>query len=414
MKRVVVLWSGCCALMALCSPVVFAEDKAGETPLAEYEGGKLTVEEFASRQPALLSWAGIGVDNEQIERAVEDMVLENMIAREAQASDVAKQPEVQLQIQRILKTAYLKEHVNLDDVEVTEDDIERYYKKNHEAYKKPDIVRISQILVPSLEEAQRLRKEVTENNWAKYAAQSKDSITAKRQGSFGEMEANQLMPELRKVAETLPLGAISDPIKTQFGYHILKVSSTPEKNYILIDEVRKDIRDELVRIKRRELLNGMQKQLWSKYDVEIDKPAIAAMVAKNQAQNANVDKTSRARPRSKVNKDSDLQVITELIDLGAIEAKKVSDTILVTNTSDRPLTISRVGSSCPCVEATVADRELKPGQVTKVAFTYDPDRMKDSARIERVVVVESDDSVDPRKYIRIRADVKRKAQGFTN
>lgn len=413
MKRAVVCVVSCCALVAFGSPLGFADDK-GATPLAEFEGGKLTVEEFASRQPALLSWAGIGVDTDQIQRAVEDMVLENMIAREAQASDVAKQPEVQLQIQRILKTAYLKEHVNLDDVEVDEDDIERYYKKNREAYKKPDIIRISQILVATLEEAQRVRQEATDSNWSKLASQSKDPITAKRQGSFGEMEANQLMPELRKVAEALPLGAISEPVKTQFGYHILKINSTPEKNYIMIDEVRKDIRDELVRIKRRDLLNGMQKQLWSKYDVSVDRPAIEAMVAQNQAQNANVDTSSRARPRSKVNKDSELQVITELIDLGPIEPKKVSDSILVTNTSDRPLQIARVGSSCPCIEATIADRELKPGQVTKVNFTYDPERMKDGARVERVVVVESNDSVDPRKYIRIRADVKRTARGFTN
>ena len=117
-------------LLAGLSDRVMAQAKDsivnGDQVVARYDDGDVTVSEFARRQPSLLSWAGIGVDADQLQLAVEDIVFESLLAEEARKSDLSEKPEVREQINRILKAAYLQQYVPAEQTEVSDAEIEKW------------------------------------------------------------------------------------------------------------------------------------------------------------------------------------------------------------------------------------------------------------------------------------------------
>jgi parvulin-like peptidyl-prolyl isomerase len=84
----------------------------------------------------------------------------------------------------------------------------------------------------ALAKAQELRKKVVDGaDFAAIAkAESDDTQSGSNGGDLGTFKRNSMVPEFEKTAFTLPVGQVSEPIKTQFGYHIIKVEKhdTPE------------------------------------------------------------------------------------------------------------------------------------------------------------------------------------------
>jgi hypothetical protein len=113
-------------------------------------------------------------------------------------------------------------------VRFSEADAKKYYEDNPDQFKVAAGRTASHILVESEAEANSIRAEVTPENFAELAREnSTDEGSAKQGGSLGPIQKGQLVPEFEKVAFALEDGEISDPVKTQFGWHIITVQITP-------------------------------------------------------------------------------------------------------------------------------------------------------------------------------------------
>ena len=87
---------------------------------------------------------------------------------------------------------------------------------------------MSHILVPTKAEAEKIRAEVTPQNFAQLAREdSTDTTTKDNGGDLGALVKGQFVPEFDKAAFALKDGEISQPVKTQFGWHIITVDTTP-------------------------------------------------------------------------------------------------------------------------------------------------------------------------------------------
>jgi parvulin-like peptidyl-prolyl isomerase len=77
----------------------------------------------------------------------------------------------------------------------------------------------------ALAKAQEIRKKLTAGeDFATLAkAESDDAGSGANGGELGTFKRNSMVPEFEKTAFSLPVGQVSEPIKTQFGYHIIKV-----------------------------------------------------------------------------------------------------------------------------------------------------------------------------------------------
>ena len=98
-------------------------------------------------------------------------------------------------------------------------------KDNNTVYKRTS-VRASHILVNSEAQALRLKKEIEDGEITFDEAAQKYSTcpSGKNGGDLGYFGRNQMVKSFEDAAFSLPIGAISNPIKTQFGYHLIKVT----------------------------------------------------------------------------------------------------------------------------------------------------------------------------------------------
>jgi foldase protein PrsA len=95
-------------------------------------------------------------------------------------------------------------------------------------------------------------------NFAELAKKySDDKGSAVTGGELGESDVNKWVPEFAQAATTLPLNQISEPIETQFGYHILKVLSRKDSNYTL-SEIEEPLVNDLA---REQLVNFLEKEV---------------------------------------------------------------------------------------------------------------------------------------------------------
>ncbi|HSO96660.1 MAG TPA: peptidylprolyl isomerase [Acidimicrobiia bacterium] len=88
---------------------------------------------------------------------------------------------------------------------------------------------VSHILVATLAEAQSLKAQLTAGaDFATLAQQqSTDQASAVRGGDVGCLDSQQFVAPFAQAAQTLPIGQVSDPVQTQFGFHLIVVTDKP-------------------------------------------------------------------------------------------------------------------------------------------------------------------------------------------
>ncbi len=147
-----------------------------------------------------------------------DSFLKKSSISKTSARDIVRN---QLQQQKLLN------HVTRG-IRFTAADAKAYYAANPSQFTVAAGRTARHILVPTKAEADRIRAEVTLQNFGELAKKySTDTVSAQQGGSLGQIQKGQLVPEFEKVAFSLKNGEISDPVKTQFGWHIITVTITP-------------------------------------------------------------------------------------------------------------------------------------------------------------------------------------------
>ena len=209
-------------------------------------------------------------DAEKKREVVEILIGEVLIEQETKRTESALEgdPEFSKELEEKLSTKALR--LLYDDevsarAEVTDEDIEKYYNENKEIYKLRETIAASHILIrPQIDsvEAKDPRKLRKAEQKAKKKAlailkelkegadfvelaksQSQDEASKNRGGNLGIFGRGRMLPEFEEVAFALPLGELSDPVKTEFGYHIIKVTQHNPERYKPLDiEVRNQIR----------------------------------------------------------------------------------------------------------------------------------------------------------------------------
>lgn len=89
-------------------------------------------------------------------------------------------------------------------------------------------VRASHILVKTKEEAEQLRTDIVSGkiSFAEAAEKYSSCPSGAKGGDLGFFSRGMMVPEFDEASFTLPVGEVSEPIKTQFGYHLIVVTAT--------------------------------------------------------------------------------------------------------------------------------------------------------------------------------------------
>jgi len=167
----------------------------------------------------------------------------------------AHKAEYRIGEQRKIKYLLLDREQARLKISVPPSDIQRYYNDNIQQYQTPEQVKASHILLKTegkdeaavRQKAEQVLKEVKSGgDFAALARKySEDDGSKANGGDLDYFARGRMVPEFEKVAFTLEPGQVSDLVKSQFGFHIIKVIDKRPGATRPLDEVRSQIQDQL-------------------------------------------------------------------------------------------------------------------------------------------------------------------------
>ena len=158
------------------------------------------------------------------------------------------------------------------NVSVSDKDAEEYYNANKEQFVSGDTVNASHILVDTEEKALELLAKIKAGEISfEDAAKENSSCPSKANGgNLGDFGKGQMVPEFDEAVFAMEVGAISDaPVKTQFGYHLIKLKSKSESETMPFESIKDEIKEGLLGEKRRAAYDSKINQLKILYPVDM-------------------------------------------------------------------------------------------------------------------------------------------------
>ncbi len=160
----------------------------------------------------------------------------------------------------------------LGEAKVTEEEARAYYEENPQKYMTDGTAHASHILTETEEQSLAAKAEIEagEKTFAE-AAQAYSTCPSKAQGGdLGTFTKGQMVPEFEKaVFEAEELGKVIGPVKTQFGYHLIRVDELNDSGKMSFEDAANRIIQELGGKKQDEIYKKTRQELIDKYGLEI-------------------------------------------------------------------------------------------------------------------------------------------------
>ena len=169
-----------------------------------------------------------------------------------------------------LKEGLLKQYaVNklISNVSVSEEEKINYFENNKEQFKKSETANAKHILVDNEEKAKELLEKINsdEITFEECAKKHSTCPSNTQGGDLGEFGKGQMVKEFEDAVFSMKENEVCGPIKTQFGYHIIKlVKINPSISYSY-EEVSQNIEQMLTQQKQQKLFDSKLKELYLKY-----------------------------------------------------------------------------------------------------------------------------------------------------
>ena len=241
--------------------------------LAVVAGGEITqndLEEIIMRYPE--DKRGYFNNEQGKKQLLEQIIAFELFNKFGLENNLDETEEYKKEIEKVKKDILTQMTINkvLSDIVITDEDMKKYYEQNKAQFKKPETISAKHILVSDIEEANSIKEELNNNSISfEEAAKKYSTCPSKEQGGeLGEFGRGMMVPEFEKAAFELEIGEISEPVKTQFGYHIILVESKNEAREEEFDKVKDMIFNQMTQQAQQKKYIDMIMQLESKYGVE--------------------------------------------------------------------------------------------------------------------------------------------------
>ncbi|HZK43698.1 MAG TPA: SurA N-terminal domain-containing protein [Syntrophomonadaceae bacterium] len=157
------------------------------------------------------------------------------------------------------------------DVVVSDEEIEEFYAEEGEMFTEPGGMEVFHILVEKEDEAKDiLAKLENGEDFADLAVKHSTCPSKEKGGDLGLInEESPMVEEFKVAALALKSGEMVEaPVKTEFGYHLIKAGEYKEPVTLTFEEVKSDIQAQLEIEKGNELFNGYLQELKDKAEIE--------------------------------------------------------------------------------------------------------------------------------------------------
>ena len=185
-------------------------------------------------------------------------------ARAAERAKIAESPEFNLRM------AYFRQKVLMDEfisrqskAAASTEAARKLFDDTMKTMKPEEEVRARHILVEKEDEAKAALARVRKGeDFAKVAAElSRDPGSGKEGGDLGYFTQDRMVPQFGTVAFQLKAGEVSEPVQTQFGWHVIKVEDKRSKPLPKFEDVQGEIETYLVRKAQQDIVMGLRGDL---------------------------------------------------------------------------------------------------------------------------------------------------------
>ncbi|KXG42937.1 peptidylprolyl isomerase [Tepidibacillus decaturensis] len=155
-------------------------------------------------------------------------------------------------------------------ISISEEEMKKYFDENKESFAEQEQVKARHILVDSEEKAKEVKGQLENGgDFAELAKKySTDTGTKDQGGELGYFGKGEMVAEFDQVAFSLEVGKISDPVKTDYGYHIIEVEDKKEAKPANYEESKNEIKDILSDQKMQDLYPTWLEDQKTKYKIE--------------------------------------------------------------------------------------------------------------------------------------------------
>jgi peptidyl-prolyl cis-trans isomerase C len=251
--------------------------------IAEVDGNPITEGDFIKEISRVPEWAREQFkDDEGKKEFIDELVKRELIYQHAQKMKLDNDADYLSKVEEFKKmtlvSIVLKKEVEeksaMDDSEV-----KAFFDQNADKFTIGTKIKASHILVGTEEEAKNVTEKLNKGEkFEKLAKElSKDTGSAPKGGDLGYFGRGQMVPEFEQAALSLKPGEVSAPVKTRFGFHVIKLVDIKKGEPANFDQSKDSIKKQLLGEKRKKIFDGFVNKLKSDAKVSTNDDTIAGL-----------------------------------------------------------------------------------------------------------------------------------------
>ena len=204
-----------------------------------------------------------------------ELINSKLLLLDARRNLYEAEPEFRAQLNKLkdsLLTNYAAEKAIAQAGKVTDADVEKFYNENPDKFNGGESVNASHILVDSEEKALELYAKISsgEMTFEDCAKENSSCPSKANGGNLGDFTRGQMVPEFDQAVFAMEIGEVTaTPVKTQFGYHLIKLNSKTEAQITPLVEVKDGIKAMLEGEKQKAAYESKINQLKILYPVDM-------------------------------------------------------------------------------------------------------------------------------------------------
>ena len=225
--------------------------------LATVDGVQITQSQVDSFIKRLDPQQAMQYQNEEGKKHIlQELINQTLFLADAKATKLEESDEFKNEISKMKDMILTQLNVNnlMASVKIDDTEVKAHFETNKTKFSTPEKTDTSHILVDSEEECKEVHNKITSNEITfEDAAKAHSKCPSKEKGgNLGSYPKGQMVPEYEAVAFNMKKDEISEPVKTQFGYHIIRLNEKQESAEAKFEEVKEQAAKDLLGTKQKE------------------------------------------------------------------------------------------------------------------------------------------------------------------
>ncbi len=275
------------------------EGKKEGKVLAEVNSGSITTGDFDRELKNLPEYLKAMADTPQGRKEMLDtMVIRELILQQASKDGLDKGAEIEEKLQdlkkRLIVESFLKKKVEVES-KVSDEDMKKFYEQNKDKFKSGEQIKASHILVKTEKEAKEVQAQLKAGgNFEELAKKSSVDSSSAKGGDLGWFGKGSMVPAFEKAALALREGQVSDVVKSDFGFHIIKLTGKRPAGIRPFEEVKEQIKGAIMPTKQQEVFQKIKEELKKTAKITIKEDVLNSVGGKKEEAKADEKKPVEA------------------------------------------------------------------------------------------------------------------------